>query len=155
MLAETESTMGEAKRKAVARIADALENAHAEGQGVWSLDVYHCSVIPEIIAGSAMGDQKACELAEVVKAVIALVHKPALGVDKPTLCMTCDTAFTPASKPPEAFVIVSPGARNRMISLLCEPCHRHPDMKARVLEKVRWGMIPDAREIQIGEPGRA
>lgn len=55
--------------------------AMPEGQGVWSIEVFHASAILDMVAGSALGDKRANELAH-----------------KPTLCCTCDTAFTAASK---------------------------------------------------------
>jgi hypothetical protein len=51
--------LGEAKRKAAAMtlMLESLEQAHAEGQGVWSIEVFHCSTIPKILVGAACGDR--------------------------------------------------------------------------------------------------
>jgi hypothetical protein len=94
----------------------------------------------------------------VVKSIIASIHNPTLGKDKPTLCLTCDTAFTPTSQPPEAFVVLkgaSPDAQHLIINVLCAPCDQHPNAKQRVFDKIRWGMIQEAREIHTEEAGHA
>jgi hypothetical protein len=91
--------MGEARRKAkaIGQMEESLRQAHAEGQGVWSIEAYHCGMIPEILLGAACGDEASARLAAVVKSVVAGIHRPTLGKGKPTQCLTCDTAFTPAA----------------------------------------------------------
>jgi hypothetical protein len=72
--------------------------------------------------------------------------------------MTCDTAFTPTSQPPEAFVVLrgaNPAGKHLIVSVLCNSCNQHPDSKQRVVERVRNEMIQDLREIHVGEAGHA
>jgi ABC-type molybdenum transport system ATPase subunit/photorepair protein PhrA len=84
--------------------------------------------------------------------------RAALGKNTPTLCMTCDIAFTPTSQPPEAFVVIrgaNPAGKHLIVSVLCGPCYQHPNSKQRVVERIRSGMIQDLREIHVGEAGHA
>jgi hypothetical protein len=150
--------MGEAKRKAetkakvLADLEEAAHLAHAEGQGVWELEAIDCQSIPEIMLGAILGDKRCHEMAEVVAAIARAIHNPTQGRNHPTLCLTCDTAFTPTSQPPEAFIVVrgaNPDGRQLIANVLCEPCHHHPDAKQRVFDRLRRWMIPDLREIHV------
>lgn len=152
--------MGDAKRKAKARaeMQEALQAAHAEGQGVWSIESYRCSIIPEVLVRAAAGDVSARDLAKIVTSVVDGIYRPTLGADKPTLCLTCDTAFTPTSRPPETFWVISgynADARHKITFLMCDACSHKPDVKTRTFEKIKSSMIHDAKEILIGPAGHA
>jgi hypothetical protein len=150
--------LGEAKRKAetkaeaIAGLEQAALRAHTEGQGVWELEVIDCRNIPDILLGQLLGDKRCHEMAEVMAATVPAIHNPTQGADYPTLCLTCNTAFTPTSQPPEAFIVVrgaNPDGQQLIANVLCAPCHHHPDAKQRVFDRLRRWMIPDLREIHV------
>ena len=150
--------MGESKRKAQARFQHALESAHEEGQGIWALDVYHSSSIMNIMLGSAAGNKEAANLALVVGTLVKSISRPTLGASKPSLCLTCEAEFTLNSAKPEGSVVIKGAvdcACHYIASLLCENCFHHPDVKARVFNVMRNGLIQDAREVQVSEAGHA
>lgn len=149
--------MGEAKRRAsAADITRHLHAAHAEGQGVWVLEVYTRDKIAGILYDAAHGDKKAHQLAQVIKSVVTgIATQPK---DSPLLCLTCDYAFTLKSEPPAAFTVFrgyNDDAKHLTANLLCNTCAGLKDAKARIISTLKRLAIQDIREIKMAPGGHA
>jgi hypothetical protein len=152
--------MGEAKRRAdrLNTLQTALNNAHKEGQGIWTVEIYHSREILNILMASLTGDAEAVAMSDVVSSIIQGICNPPLSKATPILCLLCDVGFSMDTTPPEGFAVLKAAGvqrGHRTSFLLCERCYHTPGRKERVFAKLRESLMPDARELTISEPGNA
>lgn len=140
-------------------INERLKQIQDEGQGCWSLDVIPHDAMSELLRRALAGDARSALVLDLV--VQALREWRARSRQDGAECLMCTARFW-RREPPHCVAVLtamSDDPSGGVVFGLCGDCvARHGDVdgvKRGVLDQIRDDFVPDLREIQPHEAGRA
>jgi hypothetical protein len=133
-----------------------IRAVQSEGQGLWNLWVIGPDSQLELLLRAVGGDAHARQLVDLTCQTLRQV------VDNrardPALCLLCEHRFTIENPAPTAIVILAADfevAGHAIANVVCERCYSAEDLGQRIVAFYRRTVIPDARVVQVAEPGHA
>jgi hypothetical protein len=156
--------MREARSRRGGRLVEALEQAHAEGQGVWTVTLITRAGVGELLGRALNGEPDALQLAPMIGETVRQITAHAKPSRRTSpLCLLCDTLFW-RRELPEVIAILHAhrdDPTNAIISGIClSCCGAHQDagaLKDAVVASYRCRLqMDDLRELPpLGAPGLA
>ncbi len=135
------------RRKRLAELGRFARKMHAEGQGVWNLELYGPDERVPLLMAAMMGDAKA-------EGIVRQVAKLATA-DPPCLCLLCPATFGRLNMP-HTLVVFGAAVETQtgcLMNGICEHCAEAAGtadaLGERALTYYREHLITDARKIAI------